>query len=56
MKDVKQPMMRPLSDETGSQVTEFGIYAALVIAAAIALLTPIGTSVVAAYNTIVAAL
>ncbi len=45
-----------LMNETGSQVTEFGIYAALVIAAAIALLTPIGVAVVGAYTTIVAAI
>jgi Flp pilus assembly pilin Flp len=45
-----------VKNETGSQVTEFGIYAALVIAAAIALLGPIGVAVVGAYNTIVAAL
>ena len=43
-------------DEQGSQVTEFGIYAALVVAAAIALLSPIGQAVVTAYQTIVAAL
>ncbi len=45
-----------LRDERGSQVTEFGIYAALVIAAAIALLAPIGKVVVQAYNQILAAL
>jgi hypothetical protein len=43
-------------NDSGSQVTEFGIYAALVIAAAIALLVPIGTAVVGAYTTIVGAL
>ncbi|MBI4611123.1 MAG: hypothetical protein HY726_19210 [Candidatus Rokubacteria bacterium] len=49
-------MMRLLREEKGAQVTEFGIYAALVIAAAVALLTPIGNAVVGAYQTIVAAL
>jgi Flp pilus assembly pilin Flp len=53
---LKERMLRPLADETGSQVTEFGIYAALVIAGAIVLLTPIGTAVVGAYNSIVGAL
>lgn len=45
-----------LIDERGSQVTEFGIYAALVVAAAIALLSPIGKAVVTAYQQIVGAL
>lgn len=49
-------MIKPFRDEVGAQVTEFGIYAALVIAAAIALLGPIGSAVVGAYNQIVAAL
>ena len=56
MNTVKERALRPLTDERGSQVTEFGIYAALVIAGAIVLLGPIGTAVVNAYNTIVGAL
>jgi Flp pilus assembly pilin Flp len=52
----ERAMLKVLKDEGGSQVTEFGIYAALVIAAAIALLTPIGTAVVGAYTTIVGAI
>ncbi len=56
MSMLKERMLRPLADETGSQVTEFGIYAALVIAGAIVLLTPIGTAVVGAYTSIVGAL
>jgi len=43
-------------DERGSQVTEFGIYAALVVAGAIVLLSPIGKAVVTAYQQIVTAL
>lgn len=43
-------------NERGSQVTEFGIYAALVVAGAIVLLAPIGKAVVAAYQTMVTAL
>lgn len=45
-----------LTDERGSQVTEFGIYAALVVAGAIVLLSPIGKAVVGAYQQISAAL
>jgi len=45
-----------LTDERGSQVTEFGIYAALVVAGAIVLLSPIGQAVVGAYKQISAAL
>lgn len=56
MSMLKERALRPLADETGSQVTEFGIYAALVIAGAIVLLSPIGTAVVAAYTQIVAAI
>lgn len=56
MSMLKDRSMRPLTDERGSQVTEFGIYAALVIAGAIVLLSPIGTAVVGAYTAIVAAL
>ena len=56
MKTLQERTLRPLTDERGSQVTEFGIYAALVIAGAIVLLSPIGTAVVGAYNQIVAAL
>ncbi len=46
---------RPLSNERGAEITEFGIYAALIIAAAIVLMKPIGTAVVAAYQQIAAA-
>ena len=53
---MKEESVRPLNDESGAEITEFGIYAALVIAAAIALLSPIGTAVVNAYKTMVAAL
>lgn len=49
-------MMRLLKEERGAQVTEFGIYAALVIAAAIVLLSPIGKAVVGAYQQIVSGL
>ena len=56
MSKLKEESVRPLSNESGAEITEFGIYAALVIAAAIALLSPIGTAVVNAYQTIVAAL
>lgn len=45
-----------LTDERGSQVTEFGIYAALVVAGAIVLLAPIGKAVVTAYQQISGAL
>ena len=53
---LKARSVRPLINESGSQIVEFGIYAALVVAAAIVLLTPIGTAVVGAYTTIVGAL
>ena len=53
---LKERAFRFRMDERGSQVTEFGIYAALVVAAAIALLTPIGKAVVTAYQQIVTAL
>ena len=56
MSEQKERSVRPLNNERGAEITEFGIYAALVIAAAIALLSPIGNRVVAAYNQIVTAL
>ena len=56
MKVLKERAFRLLIDEEGSQVTEFGIYAALVVAGAIALLSPIGKAVVGAYQQIVGAL
>ncbi len=56
MSMMKDQSARPLNNESGAEITEFGIYAALVIAAAIALLSPIGTAVVDAYKSIVAAL
>ena len=56
MSMMQEQSVRPLDNESGAEITEFGIYAALVIAAAIALLTPIGTAVVNAYQTMVAAL
>ncbi len=56
MKLLKDGSSGPLTNEMGAEITEFGIYAALVIAGAIVLLSPIGTAVVNAYNQIVAAL
>ena len=56
MKLLKNGSSGPLTNERGAEITEFGIYAALVIAGAIVLLSPIGTAVVGAYNQIVAAL
>ena len=53
---LKERWFHFLIGERGSQVTEFGIYAALVVAGAIVLLAPIGKAVVAAYTQIVAAL
>ena len=53
---LKGGSLGPLTNERGAEITEFGIYAALVIAGAIVLLSPIGTAVVGAYNQIVAAL
>ena len=52
----KERWFHVLIGERGSQVTEFGIYAALVVAGAIVLLAPIGTAVVNAYKAISAAL
>ncbi len=56
MKLLKDGLSGPLTNERGAEITEFGIYAALVIAGAIVLLSPIGAAVVAAYNQIVGAL
>ena len=56
MSMLKSQSRRPLNNESGAEITEFGIYAALIIAGAIALMTPIGTAVVAAYQEIVTAL
>jgi len=56
MSMLKSQSRRPLNNESGAEITEFGIYAALIIAGAIALMTPIGTAVVGAYQTIVTAL
>ena len=56
MKLLKDGSASPLTNERGAEITEFGIYAALVIAGAIVLLSPIGAAVVNAYNQIVAAL
>ena len=53
---LKERWFHVLIGERGSQVTEFGIYAALVVAGAIVLLSPIGKAVVTAYTQIVAAL
>jgi len=53
---LKERAMRFLFEDKGSQVTEFGIYAALVVAGAIVLLAPIGKAVVAAYTQINGAL
>ena len=53
MNMMKSKYHRPLNSESGAEITEFGIYAALIIAGAIALMTPIGTAVVGAYQTIV---
>jgi Flp pilus assembly pilin Flp len=53
---LKERCFRFLMDERGSQVTEFGIYAALVVAGAIVLLSPIGKAVVTAYTQINGAL
>lgn len=46
----------PLNNERGLEIMEAGIYAALVIAGAIVLLSPIGTQLVAAWTTISTAL
>jgi len=56
MKGLMERAWRFVSEQKGSQVTEFGIYAALVVAGAIVLLTPIGTAVVGAYKQINSAL
>ncbi len=56
MKLLKDGSSGPLSNERGAEITEFGIYAALIIAGAIVLMAPIGAAVVGAYNKIVAAL
>lgn len=56
MSMMKSKSQRPLNNESGAEITEFGIYAALIIAGAIALMTPIGTAVVGAYQTIVTSL
>ena len=53
---LKERWFHLLIGERGSQVVEFGIYAALVVAAAIGLLSPIGKAVVNAYQVVVAAL
>ena len=53
---LKERWFHLLIGERGSQVVEFGIYAALVVAGAIALLSPIGKAVVGAYQQIVGAL
>jgi Flp pilus assembly pilin Flp len=55
-RQMKERRFHFLTDERGSQVTEFGIYAALVVAGAIVLLGPIGKAVVGAYTQISAAL
>ena len=52
----KSKSHRPLSNEIGAEVLEVGIYCALVIAAAIALLGPIGTIVVDAFQKILDAM
>ena len=41
-----------VSNERGAEITEFGIYAALIIAGAIVLMSPIGNAVVRAYQQI----
>ena len=56
MSMLKSKSRRPLNNESGAEITEFGIYAALIIAGAIVLMAPIGTAVVGAYTAIVAAL
>lgn len=56
MKRLTDRAWRFLVEQKGSQVTEFGIYAALVVAGAIVLLSPIGTAVVGAYKQISSAL
>ena len=53
---LKSKSHRPLTNERGAEITEFGIYAALIIAAAIVLMGPIGTAVVGAYQQMVSAL
>lgn len=47
---------QPLNNDRGLEIMEAGIYAALVIAGAIVLLSPIGTQLVTAWTTISGAL
>ena len=56
MKGLTERAWRLVIEQKGSQVTEFGIYAALVVAGAIVLLSPIGKAVVDAYTKISGAL
>jgi len=56
MSMLKGKSQRPLNSESGAEVIELGLVAALIIAGAIVLLSPIGTAIVTAYQAIVDAL
>ena len=52
MSEEKEKAFGAVSNERGAEITEFGIYAALIIAGAIVLMSPIGNAVVKAYQQI----
>ena len=56
MNMLKSKSHRPLSNERGAEILEVGIYCALVIAAAIVLLGPIGAQIVASFTAILNAM
>ena len=56
MSELKERKRQPVNNEKGLEIMEAGIYAALVVAGAIVLLGPIGTTLVAAWTTISVAL
>jgi Flp pilus assembly pilin Flp len=47
---------QPLNNENGLEIMEAGIYAALVIAGAIVIISPIGTAITVAWQKIVDAM
>ena len=53
---LKERSLSPLTNERGAEILEVGIYCALVIAAAIVLLGPIGAEIVAAFTRILNAM
>lgn len=52
MKMLKERVMRPLNNEKGAEVAEVGIWLALIVAGAVAIIATLGGNIVTAFTKI----